>query len=138
MIAAAAIMILVQLARERGIAAEPNSIEPRIKNVLDFIDNNFTGQISLSRLSKMANMNADAFSRYFKKCNGITVCRYIRSKRIAKAIDLIESTDSKIVDIAFQCGYENMANFYKSFRAVTGKHPSDIRNSGPSSPIDLP
>jgi AraC-like DNA-binding protein len=128
MIAAAGIMILVHLARERGITAKPNTIEPRIKNVLDYIDNNFNDQIYLSQLSKMANMNTDAFSKYFKKCNGITVCRYIRNKRIAKVIDLLESTDSKILEIAFQCGYENMANFYKSFRAVTGKHPSELRN----------
>jgi AraC-like DNA-binding protein len=129
MITAAGIMILVHLARLRGITAEPNTIEPRIKNVLDYIDSNFNEQIYLSQLSKMANMNTDAFSRYFKKCNGITVCRYIKNKRIARAIDLIESTDLKILDIAFRCGYENMANFYKSFRAVTGKHPSELRYS---------
>jgi AraC-like DNA-binding protein len=127
-IATAVVMILVYLARERGIAGEPNTIEPRIKNILDYIDSNFDDQIYLSQLSKMANMNAGAFSRYFKKCNGITVCRYIRNKRIARAIDLLESTNSKILDIAFRCGYENMANFYRSFRAVTGKHPSDLRN----------
>jgi AraC-like DNA-binding protein len=132
MIAAAALMILVYLSRERGVVAEPNVIEPRIKNVLDYIDNNFNERIYLSRLSKMANMNTDVFSRCFKKCNGITVCQYIRNKRIARAIDLIESTDSKILDIAFRCGYENMANFYKAFRAVTGKHPSELRNPVPS------
>jgi AraC-like DNA-binding protein len=130
MIAAATIMILVYLARERSITAEPNTIEPRIKNVLDYIDSNFNERIYLSQLSKMANMNMDAFSKYFKKCNGITVCRYIRNKRIAKAIDLLESTNSKILEIAFRCGYENMANFYRSFRAVTGKHPSELRPPG--------
>jgi AraC-like DNA-binding protein len=126
MIEAAALMILVYLSRQRGVVADPDVIEPRIKNVLEYIDNNFNERIYLSRLSEMANMNTDAFSRYFKKCNGITVCRYIRKKRIARAIDLLESTDSKILDVALRCGYENMANFYKSFRAVTGNNPSDL------------
>jgi AraC-like DNA-binding protein len=61
---------------------------------LEFMVLAFDNRIYFSQLSEMANMNAGAFSRYFKKCNGITVCRYIRNKRIARAIDLLESTNS--------------------------------------------
>jgi AraC-like DNA-binding protein len=48
----------------------------------------------------MANMSSGAFCKYFKKCNGITVTEYIRNKRIARAVDLIKSSDLTILDIA--------------------------------------
>jgi transcriptional regulator GlxA family with amidase domain len=76
----------------------------------------------------MACMNKEAFSKYFKKINGINISRYICHKRIAKAIDLIETTELTILDIAMQCGFDSMANFYKSFRLLTGKVPSVLRS----------
>ena len=128
MIYSATLMILAHLCREWGIVSEPGFLEPKMKKVLDFIDSNFSHRIYLAQLSEMACMTNEAFSRYFKKINGINVSRYILHKRILKAIRLLEATDLTVLDIAMQCGFENMANFYKTFHSSTGHTPSVIRS----------
>jgi len=127
MIYSATLMILTHLNRERGFVSEPGVFKPKVQKVLDFIDDNFCRQIYLSQLSEMACMTKEAFSKYFKRITGINVFRYICHKRIARAIELIDTTDLTILDIALQCGFENMANFYKTFRTLTGQIPSALR-----------
>jgi AraC-like DNA-binding protein len=134
-ISATTVTILALLARRYHLAVRPGAIAPNIKTVLDYIDANYCEKLSLSCLAHMAGMCRESFSKQFKRCIGIPFSQYIRHKRIAKAISLIETTESTILSIALDCGFETMANFYKAFHALTGKTPSDYRKSSLSSQV---
>ena len=60
--------------------------------------------------------------------NGLTPWEYINIKRINKAVDLLKSSDLSISSVATQCGYNNMANFSRIFKQITGTTPKHIRN----------
>ena len=64
----------------------------------------------------------------FKEMNGLTPWEYINIKRINKAVDLLKSSDLSISSVATQCGYNNMANFSRIFKQITGTTPKHIRN----------
>lgn len=93
--------------------------------VLNYIEENFAQDITLSELSDIAHMSKNYFCRQFKQLNGISPWEYITIKRIEQAISYIEATDLTKLEIAAKCGYNNTSNFYHAFKKVTGKSPSD-------------
>jgi AraC-like DNA-binding protein len=98
-----------------------------ISRVMDFIDNNISEEITLNTLADIAHMNPSYFSTVFKKYNGITLSQYILRKRINMAIDYLMNSKYTILEIACLCGFNTTANFYKAFKGITGKVPTDYR-----------
>ena len=58
--------------------------------------------------------------------NSVSVWEYIKIKRVEKAVGLLKTTDLTKLDIAERCGFSSSSNFYKAFKNVTGKTPSEI------------
>lgn len=102
-------------------------VYPLMKQVLAYIDEHYTRRIMLEELAGIAHMSSTAFSRSFTKYNGIGPAQYIKRKRIAQAIRLLEETDRTILDIAMDCGFQNISNFYKAFHSLTRRVPGDYR-----------
>jgi AraC-like DNA-binding protein len=101
----------------------------RIQNVMDYIDQHITDDLTLKELSAVANMSTSYFSQLFKELNGFSAWDYIISKRVDQAQKrLISSTDS-IYSIALQSGFNNTTNFYKAFKKITGVSPSTYRKN---------
>ena len=89
-----------------------------IQHTLRYIDEHFSEKITLQELSSLAGLTPTYFSTLFKQVVGIPLWNYISSKRIDKAIRLITSEGSKenMIDIAVECGFNNTANFNKTFK----------------------
>jgi len=98
-----------------------------INKVMDYIDKHLSENISLNELADMVHMSPSYFSRLFSKINGLGVSQYINKKRIQKSIYLLHNTDMSVIEIAYQCGFNNLANFYKVFKAATNSTPSALR-----------
>lgn len=95
---------------------------------LQYILENFTGDIRMSEAAKLAHMSEPTFSRYFKKASGHTFTEMVRALRIANACRLLARTDSTIASISTAVGYHNLANFNRQFRAVVGVTPRTYRS----------
>lgn len=65
--------------------------------------------------------------RWFKKNHGITFQAYTRALRINRAFGLIKHQD-KVIDTAFDSGYESLSGFNEAFRKLTGSTPSKSKN----------
>lgn len=129
-IASSVLSLLALSARKIGLAAEGGPrLNPLMQSVLDHIDRHYTRPLGLPELAEAAHMSSTAFSKYFTKCNGIGPAQYIIRKRIALAVRLLEETDRTVLEIALECGFRNMANFYKAFRSLTGLVPGEYRAS---------
>ena len=106
----------------------PNQLYERIETALNFMDQNYCSDLSLSDIASKAFMSRTYFCSMFKEMNGLTPWEYINIKRINKAVDLLKSSDLSISSVATQCGYNNMANFSRIFKQITGTTPKHIRN----------
>ena len=101
-----------------------------LKTVILFIDEHFAEKISLSDLARQCSMSDNHFSYVFKTVFNITPSEYIISKRLELAIQLLVSNpDMNMLDIAFQCGFNNSANFNKIFKKYIGTTPSEYRKN---------
>jgi AraC-like DNA-binding protein len=99
----------------------------KILEIMDFIDNNFTQDITLDLLSEKVNYSRCYFSSIFKKCMGMSLWDYLCIKRIECALNLIKTTDKNLLDIALECGFNNTVNFNKLFKKYTNLSPGSFR-----------
>lgn len=101
-----------------------------IKQVLDYINENLSDEITLADAADIAHMNRTYFSVYFKQEMGMGFNDFITKTRMAKAADLLLNTDSKITNIVSECGYSSIAHFNKVFKSIYFTTPSRFRASG--------
>ncbi len=128
--------ILVRIIRDFDYAADSSlkleSIDPQlatINKLLKYIDEHIEDEIRLQDLSEVVHMNASYLSTLFKRYNGIGPIEYISRKRIHKAVQYLKTTDKTITEIAGLCGFNNAANFNKTFKKFTGNTSSEYRNN---------
>lgn len=99
----------------------------RIDKVFKYLFANFSTSIKLDDVASLANMNKQAFCRFFKARTQKTLVEFINEIRIAHAIKLMTKDDMNIGRIAYECGYNSISNFNKFFKQVTHKTPSDFK-----------
>ncbi len=99
----------------------------RIDTIFKYLFSNFSREISLEEIAALANMNKQAFCRFFKARTQKTVIEFINEIRIGHAIKLMGIEDQNISSIAYQCGYNSLSHFNKYFKTITGKTPSEYR-----------
>lgn len=99
----------------------------RFNDVYQFIITNFHRTISLEEIALVARMSPTAFCRYFKNHTQKSLTWFINEVRIGHACVLLQKKEYSITDICYECGYNNLVNFNKFFKAITGSTPSDYR-----------
>lgn len=100
-----------------------------VKIVCEYIDNHLSDVLDLTELSKQVSLSPFYLCRIFKYATGLNVSRYIKYKRIGRAKTLLEETNDKVIDIAFNIGFNDLAHFNRSFKEVVGISPSLYRKS---------
>ena len=127
-------MIFTEIIRNYDYIDAQNAGKPlhesdvrQMNAVMRHIDKHLDGDLRLRDLAAIAHVSPSYFSTLFKQFNGVPPVEYIINKRIQRAIEYIRTTDMNLTDIAMACGFNNSANFYKSFRKVTGQSPAYYR-----------
>lgn len=97
------------------------------KKILTYLQENYTGKITMDDMAKQLGMNTQYFCRYFKRLTGKTPTGYLNELRIEKSAELLLDTEQKIIDIAMACGYDNIGYFIRRFTSQKGMTPSAYR-----------
>lgn len=93
-----------------------------ISRALIYIEKHLELPISLSSVADYAGYSQYYFARKFKERMGIGVMEYVQKRRLKKAADAIIG-GSRIIDAAFQYGWDSHAGFTKAFKAEYGFSP---------------
>ncbi|HLU88960.1 MAG TPA: AraC family transcriptional regulator [Cyclobacteriaceae bacterium] len=99
----------------------------RFNKVKEYILMNFNKDISLPEVADMANMAISTFCNFFKEKYRITFVEYLNSVRIGHACKLLSANDQNIVDVAYECGFNNLANFNRQFKKYKNMTPTQYR-----------
>lgn len=101
----------------------------RIAAVCDYVAREHAGTVHHRVAARLAGMSPAAFSRYFRRHLGRTFEAYVNEVRVGRACLLLLDTDRSVSEVAYAVGYNNLANFYRRFRAITGQTPTRFRRS---------
>ena len=106
-----------------------NDIEgKRMRNVFEYTMTHFEKEISLENIAEVATMTKNAFCKYFKKRTNKTYFRFLNELRIEQACKLLSSqNDMSISEISELCGFNNISNFNRQFKAIKQTSPSGYK-----------
>lgn len=107
----------------------PTANSRRIKQVFDYMNKNFSNDISLKELSTLVNMHEASLSRFIKKRTGKNFIDCLNEIRIGQASRLIIDTTQSISEIAYSCGFNNISYFNRVFKKKKGCTPKEFREN---------
>lgn len=106
------------------LSLESHNTNPRILEILEYIDANIDGDLSVKTISDLFNYNISYISHEFKKVMRVSIFNYVRSKRVFYAHQLILN-GTKTQDAAIKAGFYDYSTFYRSYIKVMGCKPAD-------------
>lgn len=98
-----------------------------LKNILIFIEQNFTEPITVEDVAENLHISPSRLSHLFSDKLSTTFTKYVTSKRIGYACNLLKNSDMPITDIAFRSGFGSVRTFNRTFLLATGINPRNYR-----------
>lgn len=93
----------------------------------EIIHSHLYEDLSIQDLALFAGLSLSSFKRKFKAVFDTSPTQYIKGKRLEKAKTLLSTTNLRISDIAYDCGFNDIGYFSKTFHAAFDCAPSDYR-----------
>lgn len=121
----------MELAHEtvsRRPAAEPSSLA-RVTRVVRIMESDPSDEHTLTSLARMARLSPYHFLRTFENLTGTAPHQYLLRIRLRRAALRLRTERSKILDIALDCGFGDISNFNRTFRAEFGVSPRLYRRT---------
>lgn len=101
----------------------------RVEKTMEYLNANFDGPITLGEVAKLANMTQTAFSRFFKNRTGVNFIDSLNDIRLGHASRMLIETTETVSEIAYNCGFNNIANFNRLFKKKKNCTPKEFRES---------
>ena len=101
----------------------------RIKLAIEYINENFTEQITTKSLAKMAHLSEGHFCHVFKDVTKKSAKEYINLLRLEKALSLLKSSSMTVTQISSCCGFNDANYFTRLFKKYTGKTPYSYKQN---------
>ncbi len=99
----------------------------RVQKVKQYINDNYSKTLKLADLAGIVGMTPVAFSRFFRQRTGRTLSDYIVDIRLGYAARMLVDSSKNISEICYECGFNNLSNFNRTFKAKRGFTPRDFR-----------
>ena len=100
-----------------------------IKYLREYVENNYTFDISMQEVAEDMGYSDVYFSKLFKQYFNQNFTAYLTEYRIKKAKELLTDTNNSIKDISRMVGYEDSNYFAKIFKRIVGEIPSKFREN---------
>ena len=101
----------------------------RFRKVTEYIMQNFNEDISLPEIASVASMGVTAFCNFFKEQFRVTFVEYLNTVRIGHACKLLAENERNVVEVAYECGFNNLANFNRQFKKIKNMTPTCYRKT---------
>jgi AraC family transcriptional regulator, transcriptional activator of the genes for pyochelin and ferripyochelin receptors len=103
-------------------------MDERIRVILRFIEERGGAlQITPKQIGSLLGLGEVRVLRLFRTEVGTTLRRHLLEVRMARAAELLRTSDLPIKTIAFDCGYSLVSNFHRDFKLVNGISPKQMR-----------
>jgi AraC-like DNA-binding protein len=130
-------ILLVECCRQAQRSGVQPGIDDRAPSVAwlerlrRHIDAHFSEPLPLTRLAQVAGVHPSYLSRAFHRYTGKTLIGYLTERRLQAALVLLRSTDDKVLSIALDCGFRDLAHFNRTFKRALAQPPTAFRRQAP-------
>ncbi|BAI75600.1 hypothetical protein AZL_c03070 (plasmid) [Azospirillum sp. B510] len=95
----------------------------QVKRVSAYVDAHLAGSIRNQDLAAVAKLSRGYFCQAFKDSFGCPPHAYIVRRRVERAKELLETTNTPLSQIALDCGFSDQSHFSRIFRRIAGEAP---------------
>lgn len=99
----------------------------KMKQILKYVEEHYMERITIADIAGIAGFSESHFMRYFKETMGTSFIEYLKEYRLTMASRLLTTSESTILDIADEVGFENLSYFNRAFKIKYGMTPSQFR-----------
>lgn len=100
--------------------------QERLGRIYDLIHTHYTEEINIQQAASIANLSPEAFCRYFKRMTRLTFVEFLNRYRISQSKRLLR-LDKSISEVCFECGFESLSYFNRTFKKFSGEAPSAFK-----------
>lgn len=102
---------------------------PQKRNIRTFMENNFDKPLKMEDYAYLTGRSLTTFRRDFKNHFDITPQKWIKTKRMEKAMTMLNNQNISVTELAFEVGYENISYFIQAFKSQYGLSPKQYQLS---------
>ena len=121
---------VLAIAPMRSEAARRLAGLPRLRPVLEHLDQHFVDPVRVEDLAALAALSQGQFHRCFKTLTGTSPFEYAKRLRMRLAARLLRETDLTVAEVAVQAGWADPFHFSKLFKGVYAQSPTAYREQG--------
>jgi AraC-like DNA-binding protein len=123
----------VSVTPERERAGAPLAVPParHLLRAKDLADARYREPLDVPALARAARLSPAHFSREFRRTFGESPHRYVLTRRMERAAELLRNTDRSIAEICFDVGLRSVGSFTTSFKRTYGLTPTAYRATYP-------
>lgn len=99
-----------------------------LRRVRDRMDREFDQPLDVESLARGVNLSAGHLSREFRRVYGESPYSYLMTRRIERAMALLQRGDLSVTDVCFAVGFSSLGTFSTRFRELVGVPPSAFRD----------
>ena len=101
----------------------------RVRLARDRIDREYASPLDLHVLAAEAGYSLFHFVRAFRQTYGETPGRYLTSRRLERAQELLRTTDLTVTEVCHHVGFASLGTFSARFKQRTGQSPLAYREA---------
>ncbi|PBJ11484.1 AraC family transcriptional regulator [Flavobacterium sp. ACN6] len=98
-----------------------------VKSLNELLNDCWNENPNLQDLAQVLNLNPITISKHFPKYFGCTLGEYMRRIKVNRSLSLIQSQESNLTEISFQCGFADQSHFIRTFKNQTGFLPKQFQ-----------
>jgi AraC-like DNA-binding protein len=99
----------------------------RMLRARDAMDRDYAKPLDIPTMARIAYVSEAHFIRVFRDTFGETPHRYLRRRRVERAMFLLRETDGSVTDICFDVGFTSVGTFSRTFAEIVGEPPTTYR-----------
>ncbi|MEM9919856.1 MAG: AraC family transcriptional regulator [Bacteroidota bacterium] len=96
---------------------------PKKRSIKSFMENNYDKPLKVEDYAYLTGRSLSSFRRDFKTFYGSTPQKWLKDRRLDKAVDLFQQRERSVGDVAYEVGYENTSYFIREFKKRVGQSP---------------
>ncbi len=123
---AIAVQLLSRHRAPRATRPPPGLPAKRLRAVVDCVEADLAGDLSLVRLARVAGVSPSHFRVLFKRSMGVAVHEYVIQRRVARARALLLAGVLPASQIALEVGFAHQSHLARCMRRVLGVTPSKV------------
>lgn len=118
---------IVPIAKAYAFYKADQSETDRLNTIIAYTLSYYHKEIKLEEVASLCNFSESSFCRYFKGITRKTYFDFLTEVRISNACRMIVEDKFSLSYICFECGFNNVSNFYRHFKRIMSMTPLEYK-----------